>query len=106
MNRLLTAAIAISLWAAPMAAAATAPPTGPRNIILPIQIAVGLTLPTLLPGVVMSVSPFLRITIVLHFLRQALGTQGTPSNQVLLGLSLFLLILVIQPVAYDMYLQR
>ena len=38
----------------------------------------------------MSITPFLRITIVLHFLRQALGTQTTPSNQVLLGLALFL----------------
>ena len=34
-------------------------------------------------------NPFLRITIVLHFLRQALGTQGTPSNQVLIGLAIF-----------------
>ena len=60
---------------------------------------------TLLPAVVMSITPFLRIAIVLHFLRQALGTQSTPSNQVLLGLALFLTILVIQPVATEMYHQ-
>jgi flagellar biosynthetic protein FliP len=51
----------------------------------------------------MSVSPFLRITIVLHFLRQALGTQGTPSNQVLLGLALFLSMLIMQPVGQEIY---
>jgi flagellar biosynthetic protein FliP len=40
---------------------------------------------------------------VLHFLRQALGTQSTPSNQVLVGLSLFLTLLIMQPVAVEMY---
>jgi flagellar biosynthetic protein FliP len=72
---------------------------------IPLQIVLLLTVLTLLPAVVMTITPFLRITIVLHFLRQALGTQSTPSNQVLLGLSLFLSILVIQPVATDMYRQ-
>ncbi len=51
----------------------------------------------------MSITPFLRIAVVLHFLRQALGTQSAPSNQVLLGLTMFLTILVMQPVATDMY---
>jgi flagellar biosynthetic protein FliP len=70
-----------------------------------MQIVILLTLLTLLPAAVMSVTPFLRITVVLHFLRQALGTQTTPSNQVLLGLALFLTIIVMQPVAADMYHQ-
>jgi flagellar biosynthetic protein FliP len=69
----------------------------------PMQIVILLTLLTLLPAVVMSITPFLRIAVVLHFLRQALGTQSTPSNQVLLGLSLFLTILIMQPVAADIY---
>ena len=42
---------------------------------------------------------------MLHFLRQALGTQTAPSNQVLLGLALFLTIVIMQPVAADMYHQ-
>jgi flagellar biosynthetic protein FliP len=75
------------------------------SISLPMQIVILMTLLTLLPAVVMSITPFLRITIVLHFLRQALGTQSTPSNQVLLGIAMFLTILVIQPVAMDMYHQ-
>jgi flagellar biosynthetic protein FliP len=62
-----------------------------------------LTLLTLLPAIVMSVSPFLRIIIVLHFLRQALGTQSTPSNQICVGLALFLAFMIMQPVGMDMY---
>ncbi len=74
-----------------------------ESLSAPLQIVVLLTLLTLLPAVIMSITPFLRISIVLHFLRQALGTQTTPSNQVLLGMSLFLAMLIIQPVAADMY---
>jgi flagellar biosynthetic protein FliP len=74
-----------------------------QSLSAPLQIVVLLTLLTLLPAVIMSITPFLRISIVLHFLRQALGTQTTPSNQVLLGMSLFLTMLIIQPVAADMY---
>ena len=71
----------------------------------PMQIALGLTLLTLLPAVVMCITPFLRIIVVLHFLRQALGTQTAPSNQVLVGLSLFLSLLIVQPVFTDIYTQ-
>lgn len=69
----------------------------------PMQIVLLLTLLALLPAIVVSITPFLRIVVVLHFLRQALGTQSTPSNQVLLGLALFLTILIMQPVAAEMY---
>lgn len=72
---------------------------------VPVQIVILLTLLTLLPAIIMSITPFLRIAIVLHFLRQALGTQTAPSNQVLLGISLFLTMLIVQPVAADMYHQ-
>jgi len=68
-----------------------------------MQIVVLLTVLTLLPAVVMSLTPFLRITLVLHFLRQALGTQSAPSNQVLIGMALFLTLLIMQPVAVSMY---
>ncbi len=75
------------------------------SLSVPMQIVLLLTLMTLLPAAVMSITPFLRIVVVLHFLRQALGTQSTPSNQVLLGLALFLALLVMQPVLADMYHQ-
>lgn len=73
------------------------------TLSLPMQIALGLTLLTLLPAVIMCVTPFLRIAVVLHFLRQALGTQTAPSNQVLVGLSLFLSLLIVQPLFTDIY---
>jgi flagellar biosynthetic protein FliP len=76
---------------------------GTDSLSVSMQIVILLTLLTLLPAIVMSMTPFLRIAIVLHFLRQALGTQTAPSNQVLVGISLFLTMLIIQPVAVDMY---
>jgi flagellar biosynthetic protein FliP len=73
------------------------------TVSVPMQVVVLLTLLTLLPAAVVSVTPFLRTIVVLHFLRQALGTQSTPSNQVLLGLALFLTLLIMHPVATDIY---
>lgn len=70
---------------------------GGAQAAIPMQITILLTLLALLPAAIMSVTPFLRISIVLHFLRQALGTQSTPSNQVLVGLSLFLTLLIVSP---------
>lgn len=91
--------------AAPSALSGTSLINGGQALSAPVQIVILMTLLTLLPAVVMSITPFLRITVVLHFLRQALGTQTTPSNQVLLGLALFLTIAVMQPVAQDVYHQ-
>jgi len=68
------------------------------SVSVPMQIVVLLTALTLLPAVIVSVTPFLRITVVLHFLRQAMGTQTTPSNQVLLGIALFLTLLIMRPI--------
>ena len=73
------------------------------TLTTPLQIALGMTLLSLLPAVIMCVTPFLRITVVLHFLRQALGTQTAPSNQVLTGLALFLSLLIVQPVFSEIY---
>src|ERR1700721_3974167 len=76
---------------------------GGATLSAPMQIVILLTLMTILPAAIMAITPFLRITIVLHFLRKALGTQSTPSNQVLLGLSLFLSIVIMQRVTAEMY---
>jgi flagellar biosynthesis protein FliP len=81
----------------------TLPGVNTPAVSAPMQIILLLTVLTLLPAIVMSITPFLRITIVLHFLRQALGTQTVPSNQVLIGLSLFLSLLIVQPVVNDIY---
>src|SRR5260370_24997786 len=78
---------------------------GTAALSVPMQIVVMLTVLSLLPAIIMSVTPFLRITVVLHFLRQALGTQGTPSNQVLIGLAMFLTFLIMQPGVTQIYHQ-
>jgi flagellar biosynthesis protein FliP len=68
-----------------------------------MQVLLLLSALTLLPAIVMCVTPFLRVTLALHFLRQALATQTVPSNQVLVGLSLFLTLIVMHPVVNDIY---
>jgi len=63
-----------------------------------IQILIVLTLLSLAPALLIMVTSFTRIVVVLSFLRQALGTQQTPPNQVIVGLSLFLTLFVMSPV--------
>ena len=70
---------------------------------VPMQIVLLMSGLTLLPVLVMSVTPFLRITLVLHFLRQAIGTQSTPSNPVLIGLAIFLTFMIMQPTLQKSY---
>lgn len=63
----------------------------------PVNILVLLTLITLLPGLLLSVTGFTRILIVLGFVRNALGTPTMPPNQVLVGISMFLTLFVMSP---------
>ena len=69
-----------------------------RNDSMPWTVIVLFTVLTLLPAILLSMTPFVRILIVFHFLRQALGTQTAPTNQTLIGLALFLTYFVMQPV--------
>jgi len=69
------------------------------GLTTPMQILVLLTLLSVVPAILVSVTSFTRLIIVSHFLRQALGTQTMPPNQVLIGLSLFLTYFIMQPVA-------
>jgi len=64
----------------------------------PVTIILLLTFLTLLPAILLSMTPFVRILIIFHFLRQALGTQTAPTNQTLIGLALFLTYFLMQPV--------
>lgn len=68
------------------------------NKSTPWTIVVGLTLLTLLPALLLSMTPLVRLLVVFHFLRQALGTQTAPSNQVLMGLGLMMTWFLMQPV--------
>jgi flagellar biosynthetic protein FliP len=71
---------------------------GGQTYSLTIQILVLMTLLTLLPAILLSMTAFTRIVIVLAILRQALGTPQTPPNQVLVGLALFMTLFVMSPV--------
>jgi flagellar biosynthesis protein FliP len=95
--------VAAATAVGPLLGASISAGKGGQTISAPVQIVILMTCLTMLPAALMCVTPFLRISIVLHFLRQALGTQTVPSNQVLIGLSLFLSVLVMQPVATEIY---
>lgn len=77
--------------------------TGLGNSSAPWTIVVLLTLLALLPSLMICVTPFARLLVVFHFLRQALGLQTTPSNQTLIGLSLVLTFFIMQPVGEQIY---
>ena len=68
-----------------------------------VDIVILLTILTLLPSILMMLTGFTRIIIVLSFIRQALGMQQTPPNQVLIGLGLFLTFFIMQPVLTTVY---
>ncbi|QPK62133.1 flagellar type III secretion system pore protein FliP [Methylomonas sp. LL1] len=76
----------------------TSNPKGGESYTVTIQILALMTMLTLLPALLLTMTSFTRIMIVLSLLRQALGAQQAPSNQVLLGLSLFLTIFIMMPV--------
>src|SRR5271155_5970818 len=63
-----------------------------------ITIILLLTVLTLIPAILLTMTPFVRILIIFHFLRQALGTQTAPTNQTLIGLALFLTYFIMRPV--------
>jgi flagellar biosynthesis protein FliP len=70
---------------------------------VPWNIVVLLTALTLVPALLVALTPFTRLLIVFHFLRQALGTQTAPSNQTLIGLALVLTYFLMQPVGRSIY---
>ncbi|MEM9172487.1 MAG: flagellar type III secretion system pore protein FliP [Pseudomonadota bacterium] len=72
--------------------------TQPESLSLSLQILLTMTLLTLLPALMLSMSAFIRLIIVLSILRQALGTAQTPPNQVLIGIALFLTFFIMAPV--------
>jgi len=71
---------------------------GGQNYSVPVQTLLFFTVLTFIPAIVLMMTGFTRIIIVMSLLRHALGTQTTPPNQVLIGLSLFLTMFVMSPV--------
>lgn len=71
--------------------------TNPQDVVTSLQILAILTILTLAPAILIMMTSFTRIVIVLSFVRNALGFQQTPPNQVIIGLSLFLTLFVMAP---------
>ena len=79
--------------------------TGLGSSSAPWTIVLLLTFLTLIPSLLICITPFARLLVVFHFLRQALGLQTTPSNQTLIGLTLVLTFFIMEPVGHRIYEQ-
>ena len=66
-----------------------------------LQILLVITIISLAPSILVMVTSFTRIIVVLHFIRTAIGTQSSPPNNVLIGLSLFLTLFIMSPIFYQ-----
>ncbi|AEX85153.1 flagellar biosynthesis protein flip [Marinitoga sp. 1135] len=76
---------------------------GPDTLIPTLEILLLLSILTLAPSLIMMFTSFMRIVIVLSFLRTAMGSRQAPPNQVLIGISLILTFLIMTPVFNDIY---
>jgi flagellar biosynthetic protein FliP len=70
----------------------------PRDVDVGIKVLFAITLLSLAPSIILLMTSFTRIVIVLSFIRSALSLQGTPANQIIIGLSLFMTYFIMDPV--------
>lgn len=75
----------------------------PEEVAVVLEIIALLTILALAPAILILMTPFTRLIVVFHFLRQALGTQSSPPNQVIIGLALFMTFFIIKPVGQEIY---
>ena len=75
----------------------------PQKVALTVKIMLVLTVLTLAPAIIILLTSFTRIIVVFHFLRQSIGAQTTPPNQILVGLALFLTYFIMSPVINQVY---
>lgn len=75
----------------------------PQEVSTAVQVLIALTILSVAPAILLMVTSFTRIVIVLSLLRQAIGIQQLPPNQVIIGLSLFLTVFVMAPVGQEMH---
>lgn len=113
---LIIAAAALLLHAAPTFSAPAAPDLpipalnmaigaadGPQDVVLTLQILALITVLSLAPAILLMTTSFMRTLIVLGFIRQAMGTQQMPPNQVVASLALFLTVFTMTPVWTQVY---
>jgi flagellar biosynthetic protein FliP len=75
----------------------------PDEVSVVLQIIALLTVLSLAPAILILMTSFTRLVVVFHFLRQAMGTQQTPPNQVIIGLALFITFFIMSPVWQQVY---
>ncbi len=75
----------------------------PKDVAVALEILALLTILSLAPAILVLMTSFTRIVVVFHFLRQGMGLQTSPPNQVLVGLALFMTFFVMKPVWTDVY---
>lgn len=73
-------------------------PDGPEEVVDSVKLLVILTILSLVPSILILMTSFTRIIIVLSFVRNALATQQTPPNQILIGLALFMTFFLMSPI--------
>jgi flagellar biosynthetic protein FliP len=112
LRRLGAAAIGTALVSAPAHATTNLLPSvslqigqGDQQVATSLQIVALLTLLSLAPAILITLTAFVRIVIVLSFLRQAVGTQNMPPNQVVVSLALFLTFFVMLPTLREIHEQ-
>jgi len=98
-------AVLFLLWAgtaaaqeAPRLSLDMAESAGPQQVSTVLQIMMLLTVLSMAPAILLMTTSFIRIVVVLSFLRQAMGTQQMPPNQIIIGLSMFLTFFIMSPV--------
>ncbi len=107
-------ALCLVLWAIPLSSDAASFPVpslnigvgksdNPDDVAVVLEIIALLTVLTLAPAMFILMTSFTRVVIVFHFLRQAIGTQQSPPNQILIGLSMFITFFIMTPVWNDIY---
>ena len=95
---ILAASAAAEPLALPTVSVGVGKVTKPADVAVVLQIFFVMTVISLAPSLLMMTTSFTRIVVVLSFLRSALGTQQAPSNQIVIGLSLFLTFFIMAPV--------
>ncbi len=81
----------------------TTNPDGSQSYSVTLQILAIMTALSFIPAIIMLMTSFTRVVVVLSILRQATGLQQTPSNQIIIGLSLFMTLFIMRPVFTQIY---
>ncbi len=77
----------------------------PERVAVVLEIFLLLTVLSIAPAILIMVTSFTRVVVVLSVLRQAMGTQQMPPNQVVIGLAIFMTVFIMQPVATEINIQ-